>query len=686
MGLLYPNSAHAHHVHGAPSSTGGPGNALCPSALTVTVTVTVTTSAFATAAGISYKQGYSHGSPPVVSSCFDRAYRPFTYTYSHGYHYNNEIDTSSNSGGIYNSYQSFNPGMFNHTVSTSYTASTHKASALSNSVSPPYATPVTNSTLTKPSGVTSVSSKPSCDPSLELVGASETSFNKKGSAFSLKMICSKLDTQNYTAFANFLPVENMNATADGITIFGLNDDYVLLSIFAIDSFGTAFFKTYQLLFGNINMPISVLGPDGQPASNVLVYGNATSYPGVSQTCTTDASGVCTLENLTATTIGLVAKTGDNSIAVNGLAASPSQVTLKLMPYDQPEDGASFDVNNGTSGWTGGAVSQSLKVKRDTTLVVSTNGQFDLQTANNSFPVHPFTKTAYIKYKFVTAEVPGGYFGSQFNDYYSVTIRSDTGAFVTVTNSMNALGLGAFDASGATDWFTLTLGVPANTKSVEYNIGVSNVADNLLDSSVIVDKVGDLQCEQCGDCTSCPSDPMCQPSCTNPPPKSCSFYRNCAEGQLGCGATGYPLGYGEKNCNKFEKNLGFFSPQGQAWIFGTMHCLQVAMVPMLQPCTATCDSFRSAAFASHAGCYVSNGVCGLGCADIMWLFMTVGGDLVTKESLSQVLETAEGCLNNLIQTLSGCTGELLAAAIVGTSALASKAMSTAIKVVLKYLSS
>src|SRR5438046_10723614 len=55
---------------------------------------------------------------------------------------------------------------------------------------------------------------------------------------------------------------------------------------------------------------------------------------------------------------------------------------------------------------------------------------------------------------------------------------------------------------------LILTVPSNTKTVEYNVGVSNVADNLLDSSVIVDKAGDLQCDGCGDCTSCLSGPMC----------------------------------------------------------------------------------------------------------------------------------------------------------------------------------
>jgi hypothetical protein len=196
----------------------------------------------------------------------------------------------------------------------------------------------------------------------------------------------------------------------GITFSGFIDDYVLLSIFALDSEGTPILKSYQLHFGSIDMPILVLGPDDQPASNVVVYGNATGYPGVSEACTTDIAGRCTLANLPSTTIGIVAKSEDNSIAVNGLAATSGLVTLKLMPFLQPKSGASFDIANGTEGWTGGAISQSLKIKRDTSLVVSTNNLFDLQSASNSFPVHPFTKTAYIKYKFVTAEIPGGFFG------------------------------------------------------------------------------------------------------------------------------------------------------------------------------------------------------------------------------------------------------------------------------------
>ena len=106
----------------------------------------------------------------------------------------------------------------------------------------------------------------------------------------------------------------------------------------------------------------------------------------------------------------MAKTDSNSIAVDGLASTTAQVTLKLLPFTQPNGDSSFDINNGTSGWSVGTVSQSLKIKRDTTLTVSTNGQYDLQSASSSFNVHPFTKIAYIKYKFITSEVPGGYFG------------------------------------------------------------------------------------------------------------------------------------------------------------------------------------------------------------------------------------------------------------------------------------
>ncbi|KAJ9656217.1 hypothetical protein H2201_008608 [Coniosporium apollinis] len=509
------------------------------------------------------------------------------------------------------------------------------------------------------------SSSPTCLPSLLPVGVSEDRFNRKNTDFSFEISCSELDIKNVTAFANYQVVEGITVTSKAISFAGFTDDYVLLTLLALDVTGTPFFKSYQLLFGSIDMPVLVLGPDGQPAANVFVQANATIYPGVGQSGYTDASGKYTFQNLISTTVSLVAKTADNSIAVDGLAASAGQVTMKLMPFASAKDGETFDVDNGLTGWKGGVTSQTAKVKRDLTLVVSTNGQSGLQTAGHSFLVHPFTKTAYIKYKFVTSEVPGGYFGSKFNDYYSITIRSDTGAYVSATNSMNALGLGAFDYnSGSTAEFTLTLSVPANTKSVSYDVGVANVGDSAYDSSVIVTKVGDLQCDKCGDCSTCPADPMCQSTCINPPLKSCNFYRDCAEGQLGCGAGGYPLQFGERKCHDFMNNLAHFSAEGQQWVFDTMHCLQLELVPLLKPCTATCGSMSKAAFDSHPKCYVQAGVCGLGCVDAFWILMTVGSDVWMKESVDQVGGTMYGCIQNIIETLSGCTGEAAGAVLIG----------------------
>jgi len=152
--------------------------------------------------------------------------------------------------------------------------------------------------------------------------------------------------------------------------------------------------------------------------------------------------------------------------------------------------------------------------------------------------------------------------------------------------------------------------------------------------------------------------MCADSCSNPPLMSCAFYKQCAENMLGCGPSGYPLGYGDKNCNKFVNNLNFFDSAGQDFIWGTMHCLQTAMVPVLQPCTATCASFTAAAFASHPGCYVANGFCSLSCGDMLVLLATVGMDLFSGDVFSQVIGTAQGCAANIVQTLGGCAGTVL----------------------------
>ncbi|GJC86435.1 hypothetical protein ColLi_09273 [Colletotrichum liriopes] len=198
-------------------------------------------------------------------------------------------------------------------------------------------------------------------------------------------------------------------TLEGISLPGFSNTSVLLSVFALDVAGSPIIKSFDFVFGEISRPVVVLGTDGNPVSGATITVHATTHPGVARFCTADGTGRYTFGYIRSTTIRLIARTGDNSIAVNGLAASSGLVTLELMPFVEPDAGASFDINNGTTGWSGGTTT-SAKVKRDIQLVVQRVRQRNLQSAAKIFPVHPFIQSAYIMYKFVTSEVPGGYFG------------------------------------------------------------------------------------------------------------------------------------------------------------------------------------------------------------------------------------------------------------------------------------
>ncbi|KAF7289358.1 hypothetical protein MIND_01398100 [Mycena indigotica] len=110
-----------------------------------------------------------------------------------------------------------------------------------------------------------------------------------------------------------------------------------------------------------------------------------------------------------------------------------------------------------------------------------------------------------------------------------------------------------------------------------------------------------------------SPPNPSPDCASPPPDTCSFYADCLESRYHCGPSGYPLGYGQYYCTKFQAARSTLSPAGQKWMLATLHCLQLALVDdaLGRPnATSTCQQLEDKAFASHAGCYVDNGVCKL----------------------------------------------------------------------------
>lgn len=105
----------------------------------------------------------------------------------------------------------------------------------------------------------------------------------------------------------------------------------------------------------------------------------------------------------------------------------------------------------------------------------------------------------------------------------------------------------------------------------------------------------------GNETCVPSEPTCRPAVQD----CCGFY-DCLERNCGCGASGYPLGYGKKYCQIFSNYP--FSGQGGKWRDATLRCLQRSLIPYSQCPPTNCSTMKTKAFDSHPFCYTSSGVC------------------------------------------------------------------------------
>lgn len=487
----------------------------------------------------------------------------------------------------------------------------------------------------------------------------------------MNLSCSSLDTTNYTAFANWVPILQTTSTSTGIGFAGFPDGYTLVSILALDTSGVPLFQSFQLLFGSAKLPVKVIGSDGEPVAGASFYANATQYKSIGEAGITDSQGMFTFINVPAITIGLIARTSNNQIAVNGIAGdSGDTLTLQLLPLEKPNNNTNFNEANGTFGWTGGTIENVPTARRsevpnlwksETSLVISTNGMADLQYASASFATDPSTTSVYLRYRFQTEEVPGGYFGSQFNDYFSVTIRADTGESATVAHSMNELGLGAFNANGATDWYTLSLEA-AGASFVEFNVAVTNVADTYYDSKVVIQQAGQDKCDKCASCEDCPNNPMCQPLCKDPPQDSCSFYQSCSEAVLECDFSGYALVYGERVCDTYQINRSKFSPAGQKWVSATEQCLQEALIPALT-CDTTCALIEAVGLDSIPRCYVGNGYCSLEAMDYVQVLTTVGSGKY-RDSLKRAIRYEHDCAQKVLSTINAAIQDKLSAAAAG----------------------
>jgi hypothetical protein len=139
----------------------------------------------------------------------------------------------------------------------------------------------------------------------------------------------------------------------------------------------------------------------------------------------------------------------------------------------------------------------------------------------------------------------------------------------------------------------------------------------------------------GNETCLPAPETCRPAFEN----CCGFY-DCVERNCGCGANGYPLGYGKKYCQIFSNYP--FTGNGGKWRDATLRCLQRSLIPYSQCPPTNCDTLKSNAFDSHPFCYTSSGVCFLNPKDLLGILAITYGDVLTLDGILQIMETMKKC--------------------------------------------
>ena len=324
-------------------------------------------------------------------------------------------------------------------------------------------------------------------------------FNLAGVEFSAHPEDVELSVNGSPVAAELLSLGPHTITADSVLVDGRND----ISFAAVDGLGRPVYLKRTVWAGSNFLSVDLVDEDGAPFTDTAtVRASLTDDQSVFVEATTGSSSV-QFENVPSRTILARASAGGNRSGVVGFVGTQGSVQIRLVGFHAPSPVDNNDFSQGTDGWEVGSAPVAIAphvegnpgqalAARDLAgndLTLSTSGEGE-QSISRSFEVEPGTTSIRVRYRFVTSEVPGGYFGSQYNDYFRVSLRSEFGGgSASESNSMNGLGLDAFDfQSGATAWRELTLPVDKQGDTVQVDIGVANVADEKYDSSVIVDFV------------------------------------------------------------------------------------------------------------------------------------------------------------------------------------------------------
>lgn len=356
---------------------------------------------------------------------------------------------------------------------------------------------------------------------LALVGASPDTFVSRTGGLRFSLAGAEFDP---TPGDVMLTVNGTPVAADR---FLIEPHLLTANVTLADGRNTIFLKTYDtigrplyynatLWAGSATLRVNLVNANGTAfTQQASVVAALSDDPAVTAQGTT-SSGSITFSNVPGRTILVKAKGLGNEIGTAGVVGSQGVVTVKMTGFNPPSAIDNNDISLGTAGWDiapgspvsvvphqeiipgfpkAGAMASVAAADSivDQDLMLGTAGLGE-RSLSRTFTTSEGTTAVKIRYRFITSEVPGGYFGSEFNDYFRVSLRSQAGGGAeSETNSMNGLGLAAFNfATGETDWREVILVVDTEGDTIQADAAVANVGDGLFQSQVVIDFVEEIK--------------------------------------------------------------------------------------------------------------------------------------------------------------------------------------------------
>jgi hypothetical protein len=281
-----------------------------------------------------------------------------------------------------------------------------------------------------------------------------------------------------------------------------------LVVNAKDEKGRSLNGEFTLWAGSKTLIVNIVDAQNQSVQGVSVEVVLGDDANIKLKGVSDAGGQVRFINVPDRTMSIAALASNGLFANTPVTGAAGVVRVQLKDFNTASPIDNNDFAGGTlSGWqvsssasivTNNPTDGSLSASALRYAISASSNNWDMklvtigegpQSASRTAVLSPGAKALKIRYRFVTSEVPGGYFGSKYNDYFSITLRTKAGGgFVSDGSTMNALGLAAFDPQGRTAWREVSLPISDSGDTFQADITVANVGDGAYDSYILIDKV------------------------------------------------------------------------------------------------------------------------------------------------------------------------------------------------------